>query len=464
MPLRVSSSIALRSLRRNRLQSVLTILSLMIGVATVVAMVAVGSGAERSITNQVHAAGMNILVVSSGNFNAPRPWLSSQIEDPPANPVDNPAFRIEHDDPDILPGMGSATTLSSADAAAIASLPGVQAVSASIAENLAVKAGSSSWIPQIRGEQATLPMIRRAWDVVHGRFFTAQEETQSASVAVLGSVAAKGLFGEVNPVNAQITIRGESFRVVGVIASSSWLVPASSGDGQFDAVYLPLGAAEKLLGRSYLDTITVSTVSAGDVTKLTSVVSAELRKRHQLSKATASDFTVNSQADRIVARGLRGDLTKAITNNVASLDQVTLAQLSRTLENTGRTMSYLLASIAGVSLVVGGIGIMNVMMLAVTDRTHEIGIRRAVGAQSFEVMQQFLIEATVLSAGGGLLGIALGIVASAVIGHMVHWAVELTWISIAETFAISAAIGILFGFYPARQAARVVPMTALRYE
>jgi len=241
-------------------------------------------------------------------------------------------------------------------------------------------------------------------------------------------------------------------------------VPASPGDGQFDAVYLPLGAAEKLLGRSYLDTITVSTVSAGDVTKLTSVVSAELRKRHQLSKATASDFTVNSQADRIVARGLRGDLTKAITNNVASLDQVTLAQLSRTLENTGRTMSYLLASIAGVSLVVGGIGIMNVMMLAVTDRTHEIGIRRAVGAQSFEVMQQFLIEATVLSAGGGLLGIALGIGASAVIGHMVHWAVELTWISIAETFAISAAIGILFGFYPARQAARVVPMTALRYE
>lgn len=327
-----------------------------------------------------------------------------------------------------------------------------------------MKAGSSSWIPQIRGEQATLPMIRRAWDVVHGRFFTAQEETQSASVAVLGSVAARGLFGEVNPVNAQITIRGESFRVVGVIASSSWLVPASPGDGQFDAVYLPLGAAEKLLGRSYLDTITVSTVSAGDVTKLTSVVSAELRKRHQLSKATASDFTVNSQADRIVARGLRGDLTKAITNNVASLDQVTLAQLSRTLENTGRTMSYLLASIAGVSLVVGGIGIMNVMMLAVTDRTHEIGIRRAVGAQSFEVMQQFLIEATVLSAGGGLLGIALGIVASAVIGHMVHWAVELTWISIAETFAISAAIGILFGFYPARQAARVVPMTALRYE
>ena len=261
-----------------------------------------------------------------------------------------------------------------------------------------------------------------------------------------------------------ITIRGQRFRVVGVIASSSWMVPAYPGDGQFDAVYLPLGAAQHLLGRSYLDTITVSAVSAGDVTKLTSAISAELRRRHALNKTVASDFRVNSQADRIVARGLRGDLTRAMSSNVASLDQVTLAQLSRTLESTGRTMSYLLASIAAVSLVVGGIGIMNVMMLAVTDRTREIGIRRAVGAQSHEVMQQFLIEATLLSGGGGVLGIMLGACASAMIGHVVHWAVELTWLSILGTFAISAAIGILFGFYPARQAARVVPMTALRYE
>jgi ABC-type antimicrobial peptide transport system permease subunit len=460
----MSSSIALRALRRNRLQSVLTILSLMIGVATVLAMVAVGSGAERSITNQVRAAGMNILVVSSGNFNSARPWLSSQVEDPPANPVDNPAFRIEHEDPDILQGLGPATTLSSADAGVIASMPGVQAVSASVTENIPVKAGSSAWTPQIRGEQASLPKIRRAWNIPHGRFFTPEEEAQNAPVAVLGSVAARGLFGERNPVSEQITIRGESFRVVGVIASSSWLVPAFPGDGQFDAVYLPLGAAQHLLGRSYLDTITVSTASAGDVTKLNIAISAELRRRHALDETMATDFRVNSQADRIVARGLRGDLTRAMSGNVASLDEITLAQLSRTLETTGRTMSYLLASIAAVSLVVGGIGIMNVMMLAVTDRTREIGIRRAVGAQSHEVMQQFLIEAMMLSAGGGLLGIALGIGASAMIGHMVHWAVELTWISIVQTFAISAAIGILFGFYPARQAAKVVPMTALRYE
>jgi ABC-type antimicrobial peptide transport system permease subunit len=249
-----------------------------------------------------------------------------------------------------------------------------------------------------------------------------------------------------------------------VIESSSWLVRAAPGDGQFDAVYLPLGAAQRLVGRSYLDTITVSAISAGDVTRLTTAISKELRRRHALDRRIASDFRVYSQADRVVALGLRGDLTKAMAANVASLDEVTLAQLSRTLETTGRTMSYLLASIAGVSLVVGGIGIMNVMMLAVTDRTREIGVRRAVGAQSSEVMQQFLIEAMMLSAGGGLLGIALGIGASALIGHMVHWAVELTWISIVETFAISAAIGILFGFYPARQAARVVPMTALRYE
>ena len=464
MPLRMSSSIAIRSLRRNRLQSVLTILSLMIGVATVVAMVAVGSGAERSIRNQVRAAGMNILVVNSGNFNAARPWLSSQVEEPPANPLDNPALRIEQDDPDALPGLGPATTLSAADAAVIAAMPGVQAVSASVAENITVQAGSSTWIPQIRGEQASLPKIRRAWDIVHGRFFTPEEEAQNAPVAVLGSVAARGLFGERNPVGEKIAIRGKSFRVVGVIVSSSWLVPAAPGDGQFDAVYLPLGAAQQLVGRSYLDTITVSTVSAGDVTKLNTAISAELRRRHALDRRIASDFRVYSQADRVVAMGLRGDLTRAMAANVASLDDVTLAQLSRTLETTGRTMSYLLASIAAVSLVVGGIGIMNVMMLAVTDRTREIGIRRSVGAQSSEVMQQFLIEAMMLSAGGGLLGIALGIGASAIIGHIVHWAVELTWISIVETFTISAAIGIVFGFYPAQQAARVAPMTAMRYE
>lgn len=299
---------------------------------------------------------------------------------------------------------------------------------------------------------------------MHGRFFTTEEETQSAPAAVLGSVAAQGLFGGRNPVGEQISIRGESFRVVGVIASSSWLVRAAPGDGQFDAVYLPLGAAQRLLGRGYLDNITVSAVSSGDVARLTNAISTELRRRHALDRRIASDFRVYSQADRVVALGLRGDLTKAMAANVDSLDEVTLAQLSRTLETTGRTMSYLLASIAGVSLVVGGIGIMNVMTLAVTDRTREIGIRRAVGAQSSEVMQQFLIEAMMLSAGGGLLGIALGIGASAMIGHMVHWAVELTWISILDTFAISAAIGIVFGFYPARQAARVVPMTALRYE
>ena len=471
MPLRMSSSIALRSLRRNRLQSALTVLSLMIGVATVIAMVAVGSGAERSITNQVRAAGMNILVVNSGNFNAARPWLATQVEEPPTNPdeppaspLDNPALRFEREDPDVLQGLGPATTLSSADAAAIAAMPGVQAVSASVAENIPVRGSSSTWMPQIRGEQASLPKIRRAWNIAHGRFFTPEEEEQSAPVAVLGSVAARGLFGERNPVSEQIIIRGERFRVVGVIESSSWLVRAAPGDGQFDAVYLPLGAAQRLVGRSYLDTITVSAISAGDVTRLTTAISKELRRRHALDRRIASDFRVYSQADRVVALGLRGDLTKAMAANVASLDEVTLAQLSRTLETTGRTMSYLLASIAGVSLVVGGIGIMNVMMLAVTDRTREIGVRRAVGAQSSEVMQQFLIEAMMLSAGGGLLGIALGIGASAMIGHMVHWAVELTWISIVETFAISAAIGILFGFYPARQAARVVPMTALRYE
>ncbi len=266
MTVRRSSSIALRSLRRNRQQTLLTVVSLMIGVGTVLAMVAVGSGARRSITNQVRAAGMNIIIVSSGNYSAPIPWNSSQVEDLPDTPLKNPALALE-DDPKILQGQGAATTLSLADAASLASLPGVQNVSASIHENLRIVAGSTVWLPALRGEQATLPDIRRAWTFPQGRFFTAAEDAQVAQVAVLGSIAATGLFGSRNPVGETIAIRGQSFRVIGVIASSSWMVPASPGDGQFDAIYIPLSTAQHLLGRSYLDNITVSTASTGDVAR-----------------------------------------------------------------------------------------------------------------------------------------------------------------------------------------------------
>jgi putative ABC transport system permease protein len=477
MSLRKSSSIALRSLLRNRLQSLLTILSLTIGVATVLAMVAVGSGAEHSISSQVRAAGMNIVLVRSGNHRAQRSWDYGQGEEPPDSPIDNSAMQVMDDpeinnpatqlmeDPEMLAGLGDATTLSLDDAASIRSMGKVQAVSAGVHDSVYVSSSSSNWVPMVRGEQASLPQIRRAWVFPYGRFFTAAEEAQNAPVAVLGSIAATGLFGARNPVGESIMIHGESFRVIGVIASGTWMVAATSGDGQFDAIYIPVGNAQRLFNRPYLDNITVSAGSTGDVSRLEKEIGAWLRERHHLrSRTMPSDFTVMSQGDQALAQGSRGNWSRVVTSNTPQLDHVTLAQLAKTLQKTGRTMTWLLTAIAAVSLVVGGIGIMNIMLLSVTERTREIGIRREVGARALEIRQQFLLEATMLSVFGGLLGIALGVVASAAIANLVHWSTNLSWIAIAISFSLSAMIGILFGYYPAQQAARVTPLTALRYE
>ena len=479
-----------------------------IGVATVLAMVAVGSGAQRSIASQVRAAGMNVIVVSSGNYRAAQQWTNiGEPEGPVAwhpdshaplvrdgvlrDELERPRLRLVQDGlpgensapsststpemrnptltnkerPENLAGLGAATTLSLADADYIRSMPGVQSVSGSVHENMRVVTGSSNWIPQVRGEQASLADIRRAWVFPHGRFFSAGEEAEQAQVAVVGSVAAKGLFGDRDPVGESITMHGQSFRVIGVVASGSWMVASAPGDGQFDAVYIPVGAAQRLLERNNLDNITVSTLSTGDVARLAKDISAVLRVLHHLTNTMANDFTVLSEAHTAMARGgLRTDISKDMMSNTDILDQVTLAQLSKTLESAGRTMSALLASIAAVSLIVGGIGIMNVMLLSVTERTREIGIRRAVGARSGDVMLQFLLEAVILSIGGGLLGIALGAGASAMIAHVVRWSTELSVGAIALSFTISAAVGILFGYYPAQQASRVTPITALRYE
>ncbi len=498
MSFRKSSAIAFRSLRRNRLQTILTTLGMMIGVGTVLVMIAVGSGAEHSIQTQVRAAGMNVIQVSSGNYRMPQQWTSQGEAEEPASwhpgtrlllhdglfhpgaapflrqvqtfatpgsdPASNPIQGAERSASN-LGGLGAATTLQLADAQAIANLHGVETVSAGIHESATAAAGSMRWTTEIRGEQATLPTIRRAWILPHGRFFTANEDDANARVAVLGSVASEHLFGTANPVGQTISLRGTAFRVIGVLASGSWMVPSATGDGQFDAIYVPVQTAQQMLARAHLDTILLATESTGDVTRLTKQISAELRQRHHLASHTPDDFTVASQARTAIARGgMRTDISRAMIGNADNLDKVTLAQLSKTLEQAGRTMAVLLASIAAVSLIVGGIGIMNIMLLSVTERTREIGIRRAVGAQSAEVMQQFLLEAILLSLGGGLLGILLGSAAAALVARLGGWSVELSWVAIAISFTISAAIGILFGFYPARQASRLSPMSSLRYE
>ena len=300
---------------------------------------------------------------------------------------------------------------------------------------------------------------------MHGDFFSAREERNKDQVAVLGAVVANKLFGDANPVGKTITLWKQTFKVVGVVTSSSWLVNPAEGDDQFDAVYIPVTTMHSLLNLSKLNDITITTKSTGDVSKVESIVTSLLRKRHNIGPDSPDDFTVASQAAKALSSGgLRPDVASAVTGNVNGLEKVTLDQLGKTLDKSSRTMSALLASIATVSLIVGGIGIMNIMMLSVTERTREIGIRRAVGARAQDVLTQFIMESVILSVVGGLLGILIGVIAAIGISRSVQWSTSISVMSVVISFGISAAIGIFFGYYPAREASRVAPLQSLRFE
>jgi putative ABC transport system permease protein len=485
--------IAIKALRRNKLQTILTMTGMTIGVATVLTMIALGSGAQRAIQDQVRAAGMNVVVVTSGNYKAQQQWTSDgEAEEPAAyhpdaadraqwrtalwNKRDGARFKrifAPEDNPNQLAahageneaGLGGATTLTLADADAIRKIKGVQYVSAGVHENVHAGYGETTWFTRLHGDDASLPGIKRAWVFPHGRFFSEREQSKGENVAVLGIIASQKLFGDKNPVGETIVLNGQKAEVVGVVASSTWMVSAAAGDDQFDAVYIPITTAERLLQRQNLSTITITTASTGDVTKVLRATTALLRERHGITKTMPDDFIVSSQARKALGKGgMRTDIAKAVVGNVDGLEKVTLDQLGKTLDQASSTMSALLASIAAVSLIVGGIGIMNIMLLSVTERTREIGIRRAVGAKSGDVLRQFLFESIGLSVAGGVLGIVLGVIAASSISRFVQWSTSVSAAAVLISFGISAAVGIFFGYYPAREASRVTPMTSLRYE
>jgi putative ABC transport system permease protein len=464
-----------------------------IGVATVLMMVALGNGAQSAIEDQVRAAGMNVIVVTSGNYKMQQQWTNQgEAEEPAAyhpraqsfrlkttecrdaccelylqcifQAGGNPIQRLERGGPNAA-GLGAADTLSLDDAEAVKQLKGVQFVSPGVAENAAVTGEKSTWFTRLHGESSDIPSIRRTWVFTHGRFFTRGEMKKSADAAVIGSIVSDKLFGVSNPVGKDIVVKGSTYHIIGVVTSSSWMVPPAPGDDQFDAIYLPVTSAEFLLKRKSLNTLTISTISTGDVTRVAKAISSLLRTRHHLSAEQPDDFVVSSQARKTLAQGgMRTDVARAIAGNVSNLDKVTLDQLGKTLDRASRTMTVLLTSIAAVSLLVGGVGMMNIMLLSVTDRTREIGIRRAVGAGSKEVMLQFLMEAVTLSISGGSFGILVGIFAAAGITRFLHWSTNVSLLSVIVSFSVSAGIGILFGYYPAREASRVSPMISLRYE
>jgi putative ABC transport system permease protein len=452
----------------------------------------------------VRAAGLNQLTITAGNWkpktedsagavahqgdaddtmrlpvdelmpempNAGDPFAGADVLPIRFHPEDDPMEK--HDHPlawqrlgDLEAGLGAAATLSFADAEAIRELDGVQYVACGVHGNARVHFGEKRWFTRMHGTDLHLLDIKRTWTLRSGRFFTEEEQDEKAMVLVLGSVVAEKLFGQgVDPVGKDLTLWNQNFRIVGVVTSASWVVRPAPGDDEFDAVYMPYTTTHQLLNLTKLNDITVTAASTGEVSDVAKRIAELLRQRHGITVEKPDDFTISTQATRAIATGgLPPNVAAAIAGNVKELERVTLEQLAGTLERASSTMRWLLAAVAAVSLLVGGIGIMNITLLSVTERTKEIGLRMAVGARGRDVTRQFLTEAVAISLAGGAIGVVLGIVASFTISSTLRWATVVSPLAVLIAFGVSAAVGVLFGWYPARRAAELDPIDALRHE
>jgi len=405
-----SVRIAVRALRVNKLRSALTMLGIIIGVSAVIAMVGVGAGAQARVAEQIQSLGSNLIIALSGS-------------------VTSSGIRL---------GTGSQLTISEDDASAIArEVPSVQVAAPAVRGTAQVVYGNLNWSTVIQGVTPDY-FEARDWPAVDGRQISVEDVDGATKVALVGQTTALNLFGEAEPTGQIIRIKKVPFTVIGMLdrkGQSSW------GQDQDDIIMIPISTAKKkVLGTSQASPRSVGSISikvrpGEDMAEAENQIRALLRQRHRLQPFQDDDFWLRN-----------------------------LSEVLQTQEESSRVMTYLLAAIASVSLLVGGIGIMNIMLVSVTERTREIGLRMAVGARRRHILLQFLIEAVTLSLIGGTAGIALGLSGSRAISYFAEWRTLVAPEAIVLAFGFAAGIGIFFGFYPARKASRLDPIEALRYE
>ena len=399
--------IALVAIRRNAVRSALTMLGVIIGVASVIAMIALGSGARAAIDDQIQQQGTNVIYVSAGSFGR-GPGVARG-------------------------GAGSTSTLTLEDAQTIArDVPLVARMSPMVRGRAQVVASNQNWNTSIEGGNEDYIVIRN-WPIASGDNFTARDVLVADKVALLGPTVAKTLFPDSDPVGQIIRVKNLPFRVVGVLTSkgqNQW------GQDQDDIIIAPYTTVQKkLLGITFIQQVVLSATSSENVEPAAVEITKLMRQRHKIQDPTDDDFTVR-----------------------------TVAEMAATRTEMANTMTMLLMSVASVSLLVGGIGIMNIMLVSVTERTREIGLRMAVGARTRDILRQFLAEAVSLSIVGGAVGVLLGMSVSRLLTTGLGWPTVITPTSIIVAFAFAGAVGVFFGFYPARKAAELDPIEALRYE
>ena len=400
--------IALRALTVNKMRSALTMLGIIIGVGAVIAMIAVGSGAKKRISEQIASMGSNMLIVLSGSSTSGG----------------------------IRWGSGTVPTLTVDDAKAIQNeIPSVRYVAPTLGGVAQVVFGNQNWSTVINGTTPEVLEIRD-WPLSSGRPFTQQDLDGATKVCLLGKTVVDNLFGGIDPIGQVIRIKNVPFTVVGVLASKG---QSTMGQDQDDTVIVPLTTAQKrLFGQQFPGMVRVIAVQAKEPEMMKAAeedINGLLRQRHHIQSNQDNDFSVRN-----------------------------LTEVMSSAEQSAKVMSLLLGAIASISLIVGGIGIMNIMLVSVTERTREIGIRIAVGAKGKDILLQFLIESLVLSLAGGTLGIAIGIAGTLLLSTFTQWPTLFSFEAILLAFLFSGSVGVFFGFYPARKASLLNPIEALRYE